>query len=85
MTLTLVGDLPRPTNTSEYAFITVEIIVGLIIFAIVLGEVSGRLTLFERMCLRVCLCVCVSLGARSDARVREKCSWRMLAKAHGYS
>ena len=39
--LTTVGDLPRPQNPSEYAFIVAQVVVGLLLFATVLGHIAN--------------------------------------------
>ena len=36
--LTNVGDIPRPKARSEYMFVVVELIIGLLLFAAVLGH-----------------------------------------------
>ncbi|GAB6020166.1 hypothetical protein CHUAL_002892 [Chamberlinius hualienensis] len=44
LTLTTIGDLPRPRTKSEYLFVTVEMIFGLLLFATVLGHVANIVT-----------------------------------------
>ena len=40
----IIGDLPRPKTKSEYMYVIVELIFGLILFAWVLGHVANIVT-----------------------------------------
>lgn len=44
LTLTTIGDLPRPRTKGEYLFVVVELIFGLLLFATVLGHVANIVT-----------------------------------------
>lgn len=44
MTLTMIGDLPKPRSNVEYVFCIMEIIAGLLLFATVLGHVANIVT-----------------------------------------
>ncbi|KAL4219993.1 hypothetical protein ACF0H5_020404 [Mactra antiquata] len=41
LTLTTVGNLPRPRTNSDYAFVIFEMVFGLLLFATVLGHISN--------------------------------------------
>uniref|UniRef100_A0A1I8G420 Cyclic nucleotide-binding domain-containing protein n=1 Tax=Macrostomum lignano TaxID=282301 RepID=A0A1I8G420_9PLAT len=42
MILTTIGDVPRPVTDFEYAFMTVDFLVGVLIFAVVVGNVGSN-------------------------------------------
>uniref|UniRef100_A0A1I8GAP3 Cyclic nucleotide-binding domain-containing protein n=1 Tax=Macrostomum lignano TaxID=282301 RepID=A0A1I8GAP3_9PLAT len=44
MILTTIGDVPRPVTDFEYAFMTVDFLVGVLIFAVVVGNVGSMIT-----------------------------------------
>ena len=44
LTLTTIGDLPRPTNLGEYVFVISEFVFGLLLFATILGHVANIVT-----------------------------------------
>nr|CFW94215.1 Eka-cGMP gated channel alpha 3 protein [Euperipatoides kanangrensis] len=44
LTLSNIGDLPRPRTNNEYLFVIVELVFGLLLFATVLGQVANIVT-----------------------------------------
>ncbi|XP_008547129.1 potassium/sodium hyperpolarization-activated cyclic nucleotide-gated channel 3 [Microplitis demolitor] len=44
LALTTIGDLPRPRSKSEYLFVIVQLLFGLLLFATVLGHVANIVT-----------------------------------------
>ena len=44
LTLTTIGDLPRPQNIGEYVFVISEFVFGLLLFATILGHVANIVT-----------------------------------------
>lgn len=44
LTLSLVGDLPRPRNKSEFFYVIFQLMLGLLLFATVLGHVANIVT-----------------------------------------
>ena len=44
LTLTTIGDLPRPTSKGEHIFVIVEFVFGLLLFASILGHVANIVT-----------------------------------------
>ncbi|ODM96610.1 Cyclic nucleotide-gated cation channel alpha-3 [Orchesella cincta] len=44
LTLSMVGDLPRPRNRAEFFFVILQLLLGLLLFATVLGHVANIVT-----------------------------------------
>ena len=44
LTLTTIGDLPRPVSKGEYLFVIVELVFGLLLFATILGHIANIVT-----------------------------------------
>lgn len=44
LTLSMVGDLPRPRNKAEFFFVIFQLLLGLLLFATVLGHVANIVT-----------------------------------------
>ena len=44
LTLTTIGDLPRPESKGEYLFVIVEFVFGLLLFATILGHIANIVT-----------------------------------------
>lgn len=44
LTLTTIGDLPRPNSKGEYIFVIVEFVFGLLLFASILGHIANIVT-----------------------------------------
>ena len=44
LTLTTIGETPQPVRDSEYLFVTVDFLVGVLIFATIVGNIGSMIT-----------------------------------------
>merc|ERR1711936_1053171 len=43
LTLTTIGETPQPVNNIEYAFVTIDFLVGVLIFASIVGNIGAMI------------------------------------------
>ena len=44
LTLTTIGETPQPEIDSEYLFVTIDFLVGVLVFATIVGNVGSMIT-----------------------------------------
>ena len=44
LTLTTIGETPQPERDAEYLFVTIDFLVGVLIFATIVGNVGSMIT-----------------------------------------
>ena len=44
LTLTTIGETPQPEQDSEYLFVTIDFLLGVLIFATIVGNIGSMIT-----------------------------------------
>jgi hypothetical protein len=79
LTLTTIGELPRPNSRSEYLFVVLEFVFGLLLFSTILGHVANIVTNisfarkdFQGMYIACLLAIDSSQVGRNQREARSK-------------